>query len=112
MTHNLLNYLLFSLRIWDQPREQDSGPEMQVRQCLEIRDVNWYPIGIIVQDNVAITGTSHGSGGHCGEHWGRVTLTAGVVAADPKEALLNNSNMIILSKGNASLMEKLNVKCQ
>jgi hypothetical protein len=47
LTHNIWNYLYFAMRIWEQPRSQDTSLEMYVRQCIENNDVSWFPIGLV-----------------------------------------------------------------
>merc|ERR1711939_131906 len=57
-THNMWNYLYFTLRILEQPREQDSSLEIQVRKCIESADVGWFPIGLVGIKEKPIDGTS------------------------------------------------------
>ena len=45
--HNMWNYLYFAIKIWKQPRDQDSGIEVHVRKCISDGDVSWMPIGRI-----------------------------------------------------------------
>lgn len=45
--HNMWNYLYFAIKIWKQPRDQDSGIEVHVRKCISQGDVSWMPIGRI-----------------------------------------------------------------
>jgi hypothetical protein len=46
-THNILNYLYFLIRLWEQPQHRDNGLEIHVRQCVQLSDISWFPIGEI-----------------------------------------------------------------
>jgi hypothetical protein len=46
-THNMWNYLYFAVKIWYQPRSQDTSLEQYVRLCMENDDTNWFPVGVI-----------------------------------------------------------------
>lgn len=45
--HNMWNYMYFAMKIWRQPRDQDSGLEVYVRKCIAEGDVGWMPVGRI-----------------------------------------------------------------
>lgn len=46
-THNMMNYILFAVRLWSQPEEADNGLESYVRHCISLDNVNWFPIGVV-----------------------------------------------------------------
>jgi len=46
-THNMWNYLYFVVKIWYQPRNQDTSLEKYVRMCMEKDDTCWFPVGVI-----------------------------------------------------------------
>ena len=45
--HNIWNYLYFVMKIWYQPRNQDTSLEQYVRKCMERDDIGWFPIGVV-----------------------------------------------------------------
>jgi hypothetical protein len=46
-SHNIWNYLYFVVKIWYQPRNQDTSLEQYVRLSMENDDTNWFPVGVI-----------------------------------------------------------------
>jgi len=46
VVHNVNNYIYFVILLWEQKRENDSGIEKHVRECVANGDVSWLPIGI------------------------------------------------------------------
>jgi len=46
VVHNVNNYIYFVILIWEQKRENDSGIEKHVRECVANGDISWLPIGV------------------------------------------------------------------
>ena len=44
--HNIWSYLYFVVKIWYQPRHQDTSLERYVRDCMENDDTTWFPVGL------------------------------------------------------------------
>lgn len=42
--HNMWNYLYFIIYIWEQDKDDDDGLEQYVRRCVEVNDIQWFPM--------------------------------------------------------------------
>merc|ERR1740138_853477 len=43
--HHMWNYLKFMIFLQNQDQDDDDGLELYVRQCIERKDVSWFPMG-------------------------------------------------------------------
>lgn len=51
LDHNMWNYMYFIMYIWQQDKDDDDGMELYVRQCIDAKDISWFPLGKAIRLN-------------------------------------------------------------